>query len=387
MYDVIVLGLGGMGTAAAAELARRGHRVLGLEQFAPAHDQGSSHGHTRVIRTAYYEHPAYVPLVRRAFYLWHELEQRTGKHLLTECPCLSIGSPAGELVAGVTKAAEEHGLAVEPLDPAALVRRFPLFRFDASYVGTLERDAGFLYVERSVKAAAADAIAHGAKLNWGEPVREWKATDATVTVQTDKDTYHAARLVITAGPWATTLLGDLGANLTVMRQTPLWLAPPDLRPFARDRFPIFLADTPAGTFYGLPAIDPRGLKVAQHFGAPELAGPDAVDRSFRDTDETPVRAFVREHLPAADGPRQHGIVCLYTLTPDRHFVIDRHPRYQSVAVAAGFSGHGFKFAPVVGELLADLVETGTADGRTESFRIGRLFGDAGSGEQRGVGAT
>jgi sarcosine oxidase len=371
MYDVIVLGLGGMGTAAAAELARRGHRVLGLEQFAPAHDQGSSHGQTRVIRTAYYEHPAYVPLVRRAFQLWHELEQRTGKHLLTACPCLSIGRPGGDLIDGVRRAATEHSLPVENLGQADLTRRFPLFRFDDSYVGLLEKDAGFLYVERCVKAVAADAVAHGATLRWAEPVRGWRGTDSGVEVTTDRDTYYANRLVITAGPWAKSLLGDLGSSLTVMRQTPIWLAPSDPRPFARDRFPIFLADTTAGTFYGLPAIDQRGIKVAQHYGAPELPGPDAVSRTVTEDDEIPVRTFVREHLAAADGPRTHASVCLYTLTPDRHFVIDAHPEFGNVAIAAGFSGHGFKFAPVVGELLADLVEAGKTDDVGQLFRIGR----------------
>jgi sarcosine oxidase len=371
MYDVIVLGLGGMGTAAAAALARRGRRVLGLEQFTPAHDRGSSHGHTRVIRTAYFEHPAYVPLVRRAFRLWYELEQRTGEHLLTECPCLSIGRPGGELIEGVRRAAAEHGLIIEHLDPIELARRFPLFRFDESYVGALEQEAGFLYVERCVTACAADAIGHRAELKWEEPVREWHATAGGVTVRTDRDTYRAANLVITAGPWATQMLGDCGTTLTVMRQVPHWFAPADPRPFARDRFPIYLADTPAGTFYGLPMIDRRGHKVARHYGAPEVPGPDAVDRQITDADETPVRQFVREHLPAADGPRTHATVCLYTLTPDRHFVIDRHPEHVSVAVAAGFSGHGFKFAPVVGELLADLVE-GTTDNLPELFRVERL---------------
>lgn len=373
MYDVIVLGLGGMGTAAAAALARRGRRVLGLEQFTPAHDRGSSHGRTRVIRTAYFEHPAYVPLVRRSFRLWHELEQRTGEHLLTECPCLSIGRPGGELIDGVLRAASEHRLAVERLEPAELARRFPLFRFDDSYVGVLEADAGFLYVERCVNACAADAAAHGATLRWEEPVRAWEVANDSVAVRTDRDTYRAARLVITAGAWATRLLGDVGAKLTVMRQVPMWFAPRDPRPFARDRFPIYLADTPEGTFYGLPAVDPRGHKVARHYGAPEVAGPDGVDRAVTDADEAPARAFVRAHLPAADGPRTYAAVCLYTLSPDRHFVIDRHPELEAVAIAAGFSGHGFKFAPVVGELLADLVETGGAKGRTELFRVDRLL--------------
>jgi sarcosine oxidase len=372
MYDVIVLGLGGMGTAATAELARRGRRVLGLEQFGPVHDQGSSHGHTRVIRTAYYEHPAYVPLVRRAFGLWRELEQRTGEHLLTECPCLSIGKPGGELIDGVRRAAVEHGLAIENLNPSEMASRFPLFRFDDSYVGALERDAGFLYVEKCVQAAITDAVVHGATLRWQEPVREWQATESGVTVRTDRDTYHADRLVVTAGAWATRLLGDLGVKFTVMRQTPLWFAPPDPRPFARDRFPIYLADTPGGTFYGLPVIDPRGHKVAQHYGASELPGPEGVKREITNADEIPVSAFLRSHLPAADRPRRHGVVCLYTLSPDRHFVIDRHPEHATVALAAGFSGHGFKFAPVVGELLADLVETGKLNDCAELFRVRRL---------------
>ena len=267
MYDVIVLGLGGMGTATAAALARRGRRVLGLEQFGPAHDQGSSHGHTRVIRTAYFEHPAYVPLVRRAFRLWHELEQQSGKHLLTECPCLSIGRPGGELIDGVLRAAIEHELKLDNLGPTELAHRFPLFRFDESFVGLLEHEAGFLYVERCVEAAAADAQSRGAALQWNEPVREWSATHAGVEVRTDRDIYRAKQLVITAGPWATTLLGELRTKFTVMRQTPIWLAPPDPTQFARDRFPIFLADTPEGIYYGLPAIDTRGIKIAQHYGA------------------------------------------------------------------------------------------------------------------------
>jgi sarcosine oxidase len=373
-YDVIILGVGGMGAAAAAELARRGRRVLGLEQFQPAHDRGSSHGHTRVIRTAYYEHPAYVPLACRAFQRWHELEQRTGTHLLTECGCLSIGRPGGEMVEGVRRAAREHALVVEDVDPAALRRRFPLFRFDESYVGVLERDAGFLYVEDCVRANIADAEAHGATFRWGEAAQSWEAGPGGVTVRTDRETYTADRLIVTAGAWATRLLGAWGARLRVMRQVPHWFAPADPRPFARDRFPIYLADTPEGCFYGLPVIDPRGHKIAQHYGAPELPSPEAVERTVTDVDEVPVRAFVRRHLPAADGPCRHAVVCLYTLSPDRHFVIDIHPEHANVAVATGFSGHGFKFASVVGEVLADLAETGRTELPVELFRIGRLSG-------------
>ena len=372
VHDVIVLGVGGMGSAAAFELARRGRRVLGLEQFPLVHDRGSSHGHTRVIRTAYYEHPAYVPLARRAFSRWYDLEQRCGRHLLTRCGCLNLGTPDGELIAGVRQSAEQHGLPVEHLGPEELRRRFPPFRFDDRHVGIFEQQAGFLYVEECVRAHVEEARRLGAELRAEEPALEWQATAGGVTVRTAKDTYHAGRLVITAGPWAGRLLSRWGTQLTVMRQVMLWFGTEDDRAFRRDVFPVWIAETPAGHFYGLPVLDGRGAKTARHYGAPELPGPDAVDRAVTDADEQPVRQFLAAHLPAVNGPRRHGQVCIYTLTPDRHFVIDRHPDHPNVAVAAGFSGHGFKFAPVVGEILADLAERGRTDLPAEMFRFARL---------------
>jgi sarcosine oxidase len=371
-YDVIVVGLGGMGSAAAFELARRGRKVLGLEQFALGHDQGSSHGHTRIIRTAYYEHPGYVPLVRRSFERWYDLEQRQGQRLLTECNCLSIGAPDSELVAGVRQSAAEHGLVVEHLSPADLRARWPVFRFGAEYGGVIERAAGFLYVDDCVRAFAAEARRLGADLREGEPVVSWQADASGVVVQTSSGRHRAERLILTAGPWARRLLAGWGARLTVMRQVVFWLGTRDDGLFRRDRFPIFIADTPGGPFYGLPMLDAHGAKVARHYGAPELSDPSAVERSVRDEDEEPVRRFVREHLPDADGPRRRASVCIYTLTPDRHFILDVHPEHPNVALAAGFSGHGFKFAPVVGEILADLVEAGKTKWLIELFRITRF---------------
>ncbi len=371
-FDVIVAGVGGMGSAAACELARRGRRVLALEQFPLGHDRGSSHGHTRIIRRAYYEHPDYVPLVGRAFGRWHDLEQRQGVHLLTGCDCLSVGRPDSELIAGVRRSAREHGLPVEDLAPADLRRRFPPFRFGDDYAGVLERTAGFLYVEECVLAHAREARRHRAVVREGEPVRAWQSTAAGVEVRTDRGTYSAAKLVLTAGPWAGQLLARRGAPLTVMRQVPMWFAARDPAALRRDVFPLYIADTPAGYFYGFPVLDGDGAKVARHYGAPELAGPDEVAREATPADEAPLRAFVREHLPAADGPRRRAAVCIYTLTPDRHFVIDLHPEHHNVAVAAGFSGHGFKFAPVVGEALADLADEGRTALPISMFRFGRF---------------
>lgn len=357
-YDVIVLGAGGMGSATLYELARRGRRVLGLEQFNLVHDRGSSHGQTRIIRKAYAEHPDYVPLLRRAYERWYDLEQVVGAHLLTECGCLQMGPPESHIVAGVVASAEQHGLPIERLGRDELRRRFPMFQLDEDMVGVLEREAGFLAVEDCVRAHLDAARALGAEIHSEEPAREWRAAPGEVSVRSQTATYRAAKLVVTAGPWATQLLAGCGVPLRVMRQVPCWFASRDDRLFRRDVLPTFIVATPAGDYYGFPALNPLGVKVARHYGAPELAAPDLVERDVGPADEESIRAFLRRHMPLADGPRLHAQVCIYTLSPDRHFIIDRHPAHDNVAFAAGFSGHGFKFASVVGEILADLVDTG-----------------------------
>jgi sarcosine oxidase len=374
-FDVIVIGLGGMGSAAACELARRGRRVLGLEQFAPGHNQGSSHGQTRIIRTAYYEHPAYVPLIRRAFERWYDLEQRQGLHLLTECPLLSIGLPDGEMIQGVRASAAEHHLPVESLTAEDVRHLFPQFQVGDEYVALLERSAGFLFVEQCVLAHIHEAQKLGAVLRFQEPVLSWRAAMDHVTVETRSGRYTAAKLVITAGPWAAGLLAAQGTRLTVMRQVALWFGTRDDRLFRRGIFPMFVLDSPTGFFYGFPVIHAAdGLKTAQHYGAPELRGPDEIDRSVHPKDEEKVRRFLREHLAAVDGPLRRSSVCIYTLTPDRHFLIHLHPEHANVALAAGFSGHGFKFASVVGEILADLADKRHTELPIEMFRLARFDG-------------
>ncbi|MCE9562706.1 MAG: N-methyl-L-tryptophan oxidase [Planctomycetes bacterium] len=358
-FDVIVLGVGGMGSATCFELARRGRRVLGLEQFPLVHSQGSSHGHTRIIRTAYAEHPGYVPLVRLAFERWYELEQLTGRHLLTECPCLNFGPPKSEHVEGVRASVREHKLAAEELTASQITQRFPAFKFPADYTGILEQAAGFLYVEECVRAHIDSAMSLGAEIHGEEAITGWEAVDGGVRVTTNRGTYHAAKLVITAGAWATRLLADLGVRLVVMRQTLLWFAVGSrTAEFRRNRFPLFIGETPGGTFYGFPAIDSHGMKIARHYGAPELPNPDGVNWNIVDADITAMRPLMDEYIPGV-GAFTKGQVCMYTVSPDHHFVIDVHPAHPQVSVACGFSGHGFKFASAVGEVLADLAETGT----------------------------
>jgi sarcosine oxidase len=259
-------------------------------------------------------------------------------------------------VAGVRAAARAHGLAVESLTAADVNRRYP-FRFPDDFAGALEHAAGFLAVEECVRAHVLAAVGEGADLRVEVAVRSWSATGDGVEVVTDRDTYHAARLVVTAGAWATRLLAGLGVPLTVMRQVMTWFRT-DPALVRRDRFPIFLADVPGGPFYGVPAIDADGVKIARHYGQPELPDPDGVDWTAIAADFEPVEAFLREYSTLPHWQPTHAAVCQYTLTPDRHFVIDTHPEYPQVAVACGFSGHGFKFATVVGEILADLATTG-----------------------------
>jgi len=370
-FDTIVLGCGGMGSAALYQLAKRGLRVLGIEQFPLVHSRGSSHGHTRIIRTAYYEHPSYVPLVWRSFELWRDLERETNRELLVPSPCVTMGPPDGELVQGVMQAAREHNLSIESLPAQELMKRFPAFRIGDEYTGVLERDAGILFVEDCVRAQLDAAKQSGAVVKAECPVLDWHANDHGVTVRTKDETFHAAKLVVTAGAWATTLLRDIGVPFTVMRQTMHWFEPPNREAFGVGRFPIFLLDTDDGAFYGMPALEPRGVKVARHYGAPELSLPNEVNWDVTEVDAYPVRAFLARYIPLAVGPST-GQACMYTLTPDRHFVIDVHPHHANVVVAAGFSGHGFKFAPVVGEVLADLVERGSTRHDISLFRAARL---------------
>jgi sarcosine oxidase len=371
-YDVIILGLGGIGTAAAYELARRGKRVLGVEQFQIGHDRGSSHGETRIIRKAYFEHPDYVPLLRRAYERWYDLEQQSGQRLLVECGVLSIGPRDSEVVDGVLKSATDHRLPIDVLTDRDLRSQFPQFQTEDSWIGVLERDAGFLCVERCVAAHAQHARQLGAELHEHEEVMAWRADERHVEVVTKQGRYAAARLIVTAGAWATRLLDNIGAPLSVMRQVAMWFGVSNPAEFRRDRFPCYMVHTPSGFFYGFPMIDARGLKVARHYGAAELTDPSVVDWQPQPQDEIPLRAFLQSHLPGADGPRRHASVCMYTLTPDRHFVIDLHPQHAIVSIAAGFSGHGFKFASVVGEILADLCERGETKLPIAMFRANRF---------------
>jgi sarcosine oxidase len=356
-YDCIVIGTGGVGSAALYHLARRGARVLGIDRFPPGHDRGSSHGETRIIRLAYFEHPNYVPLLRRAYRLWAELAERCGQPLYNETGLLQVSHPHGEVVPGVLRSAREHGLAVEALTAAEVEHRFPGFRVPDSMTAVFERGAGYLKVEACVLAHVNEAMQLGAEVRSGEPVLSWSADGAGVVVTTSNDTYAAARLILSPGAWAADLLGDLGIHFEVRRKSVFWYDVPPVYSAAHG-CPIFLYETPTGVFYGYPQIDHCGLKVGEHSGGQVVTDPLLVNREMEPQDRQRVEDFLDEYVPGVSHTLQKHVVCLYTMSPDGHFVVDRHPHHPQVAFVAGLSGHGFKFVCVLGEILAELALDG-----------------------------
>jgi sarcosine oxidase len=360
-YDAIILGIGGVGSAALFHCAQRGVRVLGIDRFTPPHDRGSSHGDTRLIRQAYFEHPDYVPLVQRAFDLWRDLERRSGQSLYHETGLLQVGPPAGEVVSGVRESARRHALDIENLSAREATRRFPGFRVPEFCEAIFERRAGCLLVERCVEAHLRQATRLGAETRTDESVRGWHAEGDGVVVETDEGSYSAARLIICAGAWSAQLLDALGISLEVRRK-PLYWWRTRTEAYRADRgTPGFLYDLPHGCFYGFPQIDPRGVKVAEHTGGSIVLDPLTVDRDLHVDDQQRVAEFVGEYLSEATTHCSDYTVCMYTMTPDANFVVDRHPEHLQVAFAAGLSGHGFKFTCVLGEALTQLA----FDGHTE----------------------
>ena len=358
-FDVIVAGTGGMGVAAAAAIAGRGHRVLGLDRFPVGHARGSSHGQTRLIRMAYFEHPDYVPLLRESAALWRQAETAGGRRLLVTCGLLTAGPAEGEVVSGTLRSARVHGLAVDTLAPDEVLARWNAFRIPADWTAVHEPDAGYLLVEDCVATHAEIARRAGADLRSSVTVRGWHIQAGRVAVDTDAGVFEADRLVLCPGGWAGDLLRLPAVPLTVLRKSLFWYAAADA--VATEQMPCFAFDTPAGFCYGFPALDARGVKIAEHTGGRRVNDPLTVDRGVDPAEQATIETWIDSHLPAVSRRRTDHAVCLYTMSPDGHFVVGLHPAHPQVAIAAGFSGHGYKFASVVGEILADLA----LEGRTQ----------------------
>lgn len=355
-YDVIVVGIGGMGSAAAWHLARRGVRVLGLERFDIPHSMGSSHGISRIIRMPYYEDPAYVPLLRRAYELWGEIEAATGEELLVITGSIDASSEDDALFQGALNSARLHDLPYEVLTGDQVNARYPGYRLPSSHRAVFQARGGLIASERAIVAHVRAAQAHGADIQAREAVLGWKAkpNGDGVVVTTNRGRYEAARLVLTAGAWIGDLEPSLQAVAVPERQVLAWLQPAKPELFALDRFPVFNLQVEEGRYYGFPIYEVPGFKFGRYHHRGETSRADDVRREPDAEDERILRDFSQRYFPDGSGPTMALRSCMFTNTPDEHFILDRHPDHEQVLLVSPCSGHGYKFCSVIGEIVADL---------------------------------
>ena len=378
-YDVIVIGVGSMGAAACWYLAKRDYKVLGLEQFDIPHEQGAHAGQSRIIRKAYFEHSNYVPLLERAYHNWKELETITSSQVYYKTGLIYFGSPDSRLIKGTREAAHQYNIPLDILTHEAANIRYPMIHCPHHFQILFEPDAGFVTPEKAIALYASDAIQRNADIRGREKVLEWKKENSAITVITNRNTYRADRLIICAGAWSGKVIPSLPAKLKVTKQIVGWMKPKKWNDFSLGNFPCwFLGDDDGNMFYGfpiLPAKDfggPVGLKLALHKHGAEV-DPDHVDRNIQQEDEEILRNILKKYMPDAAGNTLTLKSCLYTNSEDENFIIDHLPGYDGkVTIASGFSGHGFKFASVIGEILADLAVKGKTDLPIEFLRLSRF---------------
>lgn len=359
-YDVIVIGIGGMGSSAAYHLASRGINTLGLERFSIPNDRGSSHGFTRIIRKAQYEDPEYVPLVERSYELWQQLEEVSGRNLLHTTGGIDAGPPNGDIFPGSRDSCQEHGIDHEILSGEEVNKRFPGYNLPPNHHAVYQPKSGFLIPEQCIIAHIEAAQKEGAEIHGHEPVSKISSTKDGVEVTTDSNTYQADDVVVTAGAYAQRFLPELADVLSPVRQVVAWLQPSKPEFFDPDSFPVFIHETNEDHYYGFPQFDIPGFKFARfnHFG--QTVDPEMMDREPNEQDKKMLRSYARQYFPEGAGPTMRLSTCIFTNTPDKHFILGTAPGRPRITVGVGFSGHGFKFASVVGEILADI----TLDGKT-----------------------
>ena len=371
-FDCIVIGVGGMGSSTLYNLAKRGRRVLGLEQFDIPHAEGSSHGVNRIIRLAYYEHPSYVPLLRRAYELWSEIESVTGEQLLYKTGSIDTAPSGHEVFEGSLESCLLHDIPHRVLNHVQINEQFPGYQLPPGHMGLLQEDGGFVLSERSIVAYANAAMSAGAEIHAREIVLGWEPDQGGVRVFTDRGEYTAERLVITAGAWTAGMIPILEDLAVPERQVLAWLQPLDGSLYTPEVFPVFNAYFDEGRYYGFPVFGIPGFKVGRYHHLEEVIDPDSEIKTVTGEDEAVLRSAVERYFPKANGTTMTLKTCMFTNTPDEHFIVDLLPGNTQVAVAAGFSGHGFKFASVIGEILADLAITGETEHNIDLLKIDRF---------------
>ena len=369
-YDCIVLGVGGIGSGALLAAAKRGWKVLGLEQFGAVHDKGSSHGHTRIIRTAYFEHPNYVPLCQRAWLEWEQLQASCQNQLIQKTGLLQVGAPDLEVITGVLESAKLHDLSVTEMSAAEVMKRFPAIKVNDQHVGVFEEQAGFLRVENCVAELLKRAMEAGAEMKADFSVGGWSIeSDGTIVVHGESENYRAERLIVTAGAWFKQLFPDLPIDLQIIRKQQQWFQIDRTDVKYQNGFPCFLFEDESGCFYGMPEIDYLAMKIAEHSGGQATESADKLDRSENANDRSRAEKFLNDSFVFTKSRLVHSSVCMYSMSSDGHFVVDQHPDHDQIAFACGMSGHGFKFAPILGQRLVEILD-GKDDSNFDFLRIG-----------------
>lgn len=372
-YDAIVVGIGGMGSSVAYHLAARGLDVLGIERFDIPHARGSSHGSTRVVRLTQHEDPAYVPLAKAAFERWDALEHRTGRDLVTTTGSIHAGAPDTDIVTDARRSLDAHDVPYERLSGDEVNERFPGYNLPSNFRAVFQPDGGFVDCERAVVAHVEAAHEEGATIRARERLVDWRETGDGVRVETEEGTYLADDMVVTAGAWTGDLLPDLRDELTPVRRVMAWFHPTVPSHFRSETFPVFILRGPEMRGYGFPVYDVPGFKFACEPSSSPGIHPDDLSQDPTPTERAAQRRFAERYFPDGAGPTMALRTCVFTESPDEHFVLGPHPDYDGVHVAAGFTGHGFKFTSVVGEILADFVVDGDTDHPVDLHRIERLF--------------
>lgn len=378
-YDVIVIGVGSMGSSTCYQLSERGFKVLGLEQFGVSHEHGSHTGQSRIIRKAYFEHQDYVPLLERAYENWRKLAQQTGVEIYHQTGIVYFGPSTHPTIAGVKQSAALYNLDVKTESLENTKQRFPLFEIPPDFETLFEKEAGFVIPEKAIITYTTLAKNYGAVIKTNERVVSWKEEGGKVIVTTNLEEYTCDKLVITAGSWTAKLLPGWKADLKVTRQLLAWIKPPDEKVFSIGNFPCwFIEDPDKGMFYGFPVLPaekfdgPVGLKIASHRPG-DITDPDNVNRTPKQSELDDIRYILSKYIPSAGTEIITTKTCLYTYSDDEHFIIDHLPGYSNrVTIACGFSGHGFKFVSVVGEILADLATKGRTDLPVDFLRLSRF---------------
>ena len=381
-YDVIVVGLGAMGSAALYQLSGKGKKVLGIDQFEPPHQFGSTHGGSRIIRQAYYEGEEYIPILKASYDLWRKIENDSQSRFFEIIGGLMIGNRHNSIVDKSEISAKAYDIPYEIFDGGELKKRYPMFSPDGDTWALLDKLAGYVEPERGIKNQLELATKNNAKINLNELVEFWDAENYQqgIRVKTNKGDYITEKLIVTTGPWAKGMMQELGIILKPERLVQFWMNPvKNKTSFLPENFPIFLWNVEKNLdIYGFPAKDgiENGCKVAfyPHEDHPirQFCTPYNIDRKVHQEDVELIKSYFEKYVPDLNGECLKTSVCMHTESPDLHPIIDFHPDYPQVCIANGFSGHGFKFSNIAGQILAELVYEGKSTFDISLFKADRF---------------